>query len=262
MFVSSRHHSRFFCSNFLRLIGIFFVVGGIGIGSLYALYWMPQMTSVSVVFYGSPLLDVSYLQTAFFAEQMRSSFLRFLGPDSLVFWLFRDRDAIVLSSVPRVASLTTAFDIFDRRLMITVAERSFEHAWCRSEEECYAFDAHGVLYASTPTLKGSLILKVFDSYAPPPVLGTPFIKNTLSRERFFEVLRVLADGGYHVVSARIRDPHVHEWEVHLEGGPTLFFSFNFVPANLPFIVNDVFSRLRFDELSSIDLRVPHKMYYQ
>jgi hypothetical protein len=134
--------------------------------------------------------------------------------------------------------------------------------WCLAGGDCYAFDREGIAFGRAPETYGTLITKVSDVRTAALAPGEAVLATSEWRARILETLEII--GALHL-SPRIitvREEALREWDVALVEGPTLKFSFSFVPERLEDALASLSRRGDFRALTYLDFRVPDRLYYK
>lgn len=200
----------------------------------------------------------------------KNSFMAFLGPDNLVFWfLLIRRDFDYSRELPHVEDLKISIEPRERRVSLKINEREPFGVWCFSDQEdsvehknCYAFDKSGILFAESPEVYGSLILRVNDESKRVPVMGSVALPE---EDWFFDIIKtkeLIEEAGLSVRVVKINKSYLKEWSVESHHGTELRFSFNFIPNNLPRVLSSFSEEIRIEDVRYVDLRVPGRIYYR
>lgn len=271
---------------FLVWSGVAVLVGGAAVGVIHLLVVGGTFTA-SFVFPEMKLVSSAELFKELVAQRMvEHPFLRLLGADNVLFWRGSEPVHLLAALSPVVADISTDVWLTGKRVSFTVTERPIVGVWCLptaqnglpegtavpestttpavmgEDQACYGFDSDGVLFTSVPDVSGALILKVTDENRDHRILGQRVLPKQEWYERFARALRVVRENGGVVVSARVREFGLHEWEATLSEGVTLVFSFDFVPEDLGSVLRSLEERLKFESLSYIDFRIPNRIYYK
>ncbi|MCL4404117.1 hypothetical protein M1432_02135 [Patescibacteria group bacterium] len=186
----------------------------------------------------------------------------FLGPQNILYWQFR-RAADAPLALPLVASLNVQTDLWARTVAVAATDRTLWSVVCEDGgARCYAIDGSGIVFAQVPDTQGVLILKITDQSGRTFVLGEPFLPSSAWIANLTATLRALQTGGYPVAGVTIDDLSTGEWHASLAAGPTMDFSFNFVPAGFQAVLAGLRSQVDLSKVTDIDFSVPQRIYYK
>jgi hypothetical protein len=187
-----------------------------------------------------------------------------LSDDNILFWALGKKEEFI-ENLPVVAKLHLKTIFASREVVIETEERNMFGVWCpkpqSSEEACYAFDNDGIIFSNLPQLEGMLILKIEDQNNRVPVLGKSFLKPEWFKN-IITAYNILEKKGWSVKQLVIRDLSLKEWEAKLVAGPTLYFSFNFIPADFEKLTARLSEKINLAGLKYLDFRVPSRIYYK
>ncbi|MEK7513098.1 MAG: hypothetical protein AAB601_02765 [Patescibacteria group bacterium] len=234
------------------------------------------------------------------ANRMKQGGLaRFIGPDNYLFWRTRSRNDLFPLTVPAVATISTAADFGRREVGVDVTERILAGVWCvpraddgldgrrlagavetgmriatttatstlpevsvSPREQCYAFDDNGILFAEAPNMHGVLVFLVHDTNASRWALGQRVLPDESWYRRLRETVSILTEHIGPPVAVVVRDTILKEWEAQTASGARFYFSFDFVPENIPGVLRALAERMPLRDLSYVDFRVPNRVYYK
>lgn len=191
-----------------------------------------------------------------------------LGTDHLFVWDGMDGEEVKLLLGNAMYRVTPELSWKDRTVTVSATKQELWGVWCaevlatRDPGGCYGFDRDGVLVAAVPRTSGSLILTVHDASGSPRVLGQRVVPDEAWMGRLSETLRAVEGAGERVTRVTVREQSLHEWTASLASGPTVEFSFDFVPEKLTETIRKLGAEVPFGTLSRIDFRVPGRLYYR
>ncbi|MDO8469783.1 MAG: hypothetical protein Q7S84_02045 [bacterium] len=210
----------------------------------------------------------------------KSPVLAVLGPDHLFVWMGADNAEVRVRVDTMLIAATSKLLFWDRRVTITATVRTIAGVWCAAStstspsagtaNNCFGFDEEGILLAQVPRTEGSLILVITDESGTQRVLGQRIMPNPAWVGRMDETLQAITESGEQVLRVMIREQGLHEWEATLAStklstgtsGPTLLFSFDFVPQDLAATLRKLKTEVLFEKLTTIDFRIPGRLYYR
>ncbi len=233
------------------------VAGGIG----YALFTTGALVVQEVKIEGVQLADhgkvrMEIVRAASFPPRA------WLGEHATLFWLFLNPSEEFLSAFPMFREVTVRVDLFSRVVTIRAEERELYGVWCLSGGSCYAFDREGVVFGKAPATSGTLVTKVMDARDGTFSPGNVVLADPLWRERLLGTLEVIHEVRLTPRVIMVREDMLREWEVALVEGPTLKFSFDFIPERLEDALTSLSRRGDFRALTYLDFRVPDRLYYK
>jgi hypothetical protein len=191
-----------------------------------------------------------------------------LGADHLLVWKGMDGEEVKLLLGSAVYLVTPELSWKDRTVTVSATRQEFWGVWCaevpttQGAGKCYGFDKNGILVAAAPRTSGSLILTVHDASGNPRVLGQRVVPDEVWMGRLSETLRAIEGASERVTRVMVREQSLHEWTASLASGPTLEFSFDFVPEKLTETIRKLGKEVPFGTLSRVDFRVPGRLYYR
>lgn len=233
---------------FLCLLGTF----------LYFFYWSPTLRVSEFLINGTK--DTEKVQTAIlnYFEKTKS----FLSPasDRIVFWISRNGEIQSPSFLPSASLIRLTSDFTQKRVTVDITPRVMSGVWCAANQ-CFVFDANGILFQESPDVSGSLILKIRDENNTPVSLGS----SVLSQEEFESMKRAIASlqkNNIPISEIVIQNRELKEWSTIAPNGFSVKFSFNTIPDDLDSVFKGVFERTSMDKLTYIDLRVQNRVYFK
>lgn len=191
-----------------------------------------------------------------------------LGPDNILFWMFRGSEPERIDAIPLVAHLSFTPRLFTRAVEVTVEERKLFGVWCAADPvssvipPCYGFDREGIAFSEVPWVNGNLILRVHDGNPRPLVLGFPVLPRPLWMKNFFDTVEVFSEERLPVMEFTMKPFALREWSATLASGTAVYFSLDFVPENLAAILESFKVKPDFGMLTYLDLRVPNRVYFR
>ncbi len=186
-----------------------------------------------------------------------------LGTDHILFWYPSREIKRLLAAHPEFQSIHIEARPILRHVSIEVTEKEVRGIWCGGKEsKCYLFDKEGTIFKEAPETSGSLILKVNDESEEVLVLGERAMKGQSQIGNILESVTQIEKGGSEVVRIRVKERKLHEWELMTRDGVTMKFSTEFVPQDLERIINEMQEKIKKEKISSLDFRIPSKIYYK
>lgn len=194
----------------------------------------------------------------------KSPALATLGPDHLFMWMGADDSGVRVRVDNTLIVAASRISVWERLVTITATARAIAGVWCPTNQAavCYGFDEDGVLLAQVPRTEGSLILVITDESGASRVLGQRIMPNPDWVGRLRETLGAVRESGEQAARIAVREQGLHEWVVTLISGPEALFSFDFVPQDLAAALRKLKLEVSFDKVSSVDFRVPGRLYYR
>ena len=249
----------------------------IGAGA-YLAFAEGALTVAEIRVEGVRLVDHEKVKAAL-AEAVNRPPRSWFGSDLTPFWLFLDPSESFLASFPMFRAVEVETDLFARDVVIRADERELYGVWCLIKtaepsgmrdagegigtgEQCYAFDRDGVAFWSAPATQGTLITKVADARSAAFQPGEAVLSDAEWRSRMLETLAILDTLRLTPRLITVREETLREWEVALVEGPTLKFSFTFVPPGLEGALAVLSRRGDFRALTYLDFRVSDRLYYK
>lgn len=230
-------------------------------GGTYALVETDALIVQEVRVEGVRLADHEKVKEALAAAAMRPP-RSWFGEQLTPFWLFLGAPKSFLAAFPMFRDVTVRTDVFSRTVTIRAEERELYGVWCRSGGDCYAFDREGIVFGEAPDTRGTLIARVMDARTEPLVNGEAVLTDAGWRGRILETLAVIHALKLTPRTITVHEDALREWEVALAEGPTLRFSFTFVPERLEDALASLSRRGDFRTLTYLDFRVPDRLYYK
>lgn len=230
-------------------------------GGIYGLIKVDAFFVKEVYVEGVRLADHEKMKEALVAAVMRPP-RSWVAEDITLFWLFLDPPEVFLAAFPMFRDVTVATDLFAREVVIRVEERELYGVWCLAGGDCYAFDRDGMTFGRAPQTVGTLITKVSDIRTKAFWPGEAVLATPEWRARMFSTLRIIDTLHLSHRMVTVRDEALREWDVALAEGPTLRFSFAFVPERLEDALTSLSRRGDFRTLTHLDFRVPDRLYYK
>lgn len=238
----------------------FFIAAFIGIAYmvLYSGLFTVKQFSVSGETSLSPDTIIAKLSEVKLSDALHA----WLGPQNVLFWFLGDQAAGNTRTLPGLATISLATNIFKRDVMIRVESRELSGVWCVMEHECYGFDTDGVLFTRVPDASGALILKIDDTNHRPVVLGANPLPRSEWLANILSAVGSMKRSMLAVRAIRIRDSSLEEWEAELSSGTLLYFSLHFTPSNLDRVFASIGEKVSLNRVAYLDFRVPNKIYYK
>jgi hypothetical protein len=183
-------------------------------------------------------------------SRQRSVLFRFLGDRNMIAWGGNEKD--FLEANPDVKEMHIEKEYFKHAIVINVIGREKFGAWCHqgtgstqdmsnasstadavswgdSSEECYWFDADGVLFAKAPLIRSELFNRVFDSTGRSLAL-----RDTIVPDRLFQnltrIFKVLEAAQINTKTVFLSDLALEQVEADSVSDPRVIFSLRFDPA--------------------------------
>lgn len=202
------------------------------------------------------------LISALSIQMLTTSWRGWLGPHNILFWEFGPTPER-LERFPEVRHVGVVSHFFSRKVGITIEKRTPYGVVCEAPETgCFLVDDEGILFAPAPETEGTLILRIDDTNNRIPILGRSFLPDSLWIQNVFLTLRTLKESGFIPLKVTINDLSLRAWSVKVAQGPTFLFSLSFSPENLNSILRSLSVKLDFSKVTTVDLQIPNRIYYQ
>lgn len=253
-----RSRRRAFFVAALWVLGALVLAGGAGYALIATEVLAVREVRVEGVRLAKPDRVRAALEDALGAQTVRSWF----RPDLLPFWFFATPPPSFLESFPMFRDADIEVRLATRTVVVRVSERELYGVWCREGTVCYAFDREGVVFGAAPSTSGALVTKVEDTRKGALAPGDAVLTNPEWRDRLIATLDVLRALRLTPRAITVREEKLREWEVALAEGPTLRFSFTFVPDRLEEALAALSRRADFHSLTYLDFRVRDRLYYK
>jgi len=227
---------------------------------LKLIFTLPQVNNVKFVFENySPYneLVATQLKNKMLEEKWRA----ILGPQNVFFWMF-GKHPLQLNTLPFVKNLSWETNLLKNTVNFNFTLRKAFGVICENDLSCYVFDENGVIFEKAPDVFGSLVLKVNDKTGKKFILGEKILPFEKWIQNFKEIVIFLKNAGFGIKEISFSNINEEIWEVKIGEGPTLIFSFNFVPENLPYIFTNLSSKINYSKVTYIDFSVPQRIYYK
>ena len=224
----------------------------------YLYYWSPLFGVKDFLVYGTT--ETKEAKDAIMRYAALSD--SFLSPknDRIFYWVSRDGEMTSPSFLPSALSIDLKTDVEKRTVTVQVVGRVMNGVWC-SMGNCFVFDGNGILFAESPDVSGSLILKIRDENNEPVSLGT----SVLTREEFESIkhaIESIQKNNIPISEIVIQNRELREWATVAPNGFSVRFSFDSMPDDLDSVFQGVFERTKLEKLTYIDLRVPNRVYFK
>ncbi len=207
-------------------------------------------------------IENKYILSAVTNQMLQSRLRALLGPRNILFWGLGGKPSEP-QNLPEIANVSISANLFGRNVSIDATPRVPFGVICESTStNCFVFDQKGVVFSSSPDVKGPLILKVNDMTGRNIVLGQNILPESVWRDNFFGILQSLKNASFTAANISFDDFSSREWSVNLLNGPVFYFSFDSTPDNLSYILANLSARLDFKKATYIDFRVPGRIYYK
>lgn len=253
----ARARRRIFFKVFLGWVLVVVLLGG----GIYLMFTTGALAVAEVRVEGVRLADHEKVKAAL-AEAAAYPPRSWLPEDFTLFWLFLNPPEAFRASFPMFRDVKVTTNLFAREVVIRAEERELYGVWCLAGGDCYAFDREGIAFGKAPETSGTLITKVSDVRAAALAPGEVVLPNAEWRGRMLETLAVLDALRLSPRTITVREEALREWEVALAEGPTLKFSFAFMPERLEDALATLSRRGDFRALTYLDFRVPDRLYYK
>ncbi len=196
-------------------------------------------------------------------------FSAMLGWGNMLAW----PDAIptsTLAMAPQIAGITVTKDYFAHTVTLAVTERQPFGIWCfvpggpgadGAGEQCYWFDAQGIMFERALATQGNIIFMVNDYSQKDRGLGSAVLPPEFD-QNFISIMNVLKATGLGVKEIDLNDLSLEEVDVRTAVGPTLEFSLRF-PADeyLP-VLQSLIAQPGFAKLQYVDCRTEDRVFYK
>ncbi len=201
---------------------------------------------------------LSYLEKDMMRNKLRAVF----GPENILFWSLGHKPNY-LYDLPSVKNLNVGLNLFRRTISIEASPRTPYGVVCEATStSCFVFDDQGVIFSSSPSVQGPLILSINDFTGRHFILGESILPDKSWFENLINTLKIMKQNDFSVSEIDIDDLSLREWRIKTMTGPDFYFSFNFIPDNLSYILSNLSSRMNFSKISYVDFRVPERIYYK
>ncbi|MDI6734136.1 MAG: hypothetical protein QMD50_01415 [Patescibacteria group bacterium] len=254
-----KKHSRIFY--FYGFLGFLFCFVLAGVGLFYFIvnsnFFKVKEINISDV----RLISKDQILTAVISKKVSTGWRAWLGPDNILFWLGREPVGLD-ESLAILADLSLAVNLRQKKVSITVEERDFVGVWCGSGGRCFAFDETGIVFSLAPKTSGNLILTIQDENEREMNLGQRVLPDPLWFKNMTIILSALKEAQFLPADVLIKNYELKEWEVKSHLGPSFYFSFAFVPGDLPVVLKNLAGRINFSKISYLDFRVSNRIFYK
>ena len=183
-------------------------------------------------------------------SSQHSFVFRFLGARNMIAWGGNEKD--FLEANPSIKEMRIDKDYFKHAIVVTIVGREKFGVWCHQGarstqdpenasstteaipagdnfEECYWFDADGVLFSKAPLIKSELFKRVFDSTGRSlalrdKIMPDPLFKNLIRIFKLLEVAQI------NTKTVSLSDLALEQVEADSVSDPHLIFSLQFDPS--------------------------------
>jgi hypothetical protein len=211
------------------------------------------------------------------------SFLfRFLGARNMIAWGGNEKE--FLEANPDIKEMHIEKEYFKHAIAINVVGREKFGAWCHqggetiehpgsasgtvdvvltgdSSEECYWFDADGVLFAKAPLVRSELFNRVFDSTGRSLTL-----RDTIMPDRLFKnltrIFRLLEVARLNTKTVSLSDLALEEVAADSVSDPRVIFSLRFDPSFSLSAIDALKKSGEWKRLQYVNVTVENKVAYK
>ena len=248
---------------FFYLILIVLFVSGFVIAILYFMLFSDFFKVKSTEVSGLRTVSKDELLANIKSHLISSGIIRsLLGPDNILFWRINSGKIDFNNVVPKISSVFIDASLKSRNIVISAEEREVYGIWCVSDNECYAFDKNGIIFSRAPVPEGILLTRVENLNIRQPVFGSALLPKEDWTRNFFNTFDSIRKNNIPISKTIIKDYALREWEAVSPVGFSMYFSFNFIPDNLDFVLQNISSRVDFKNLLYIDFRIPNRLFYK
>lgn len=228
-------------------------------GAVFAIFRSSFFRIATVEVLGSPRIEE--IKNVFIAELNKNSFLRFWGPENLLFW---SKNAIKEkpSSLFWISDFNLKRDWRLKKVFIEVKERQPSLIGCSGlPPRCYWLSAEGIVLAEAPSAEGFLVPQIFIESEQSLIIGDLFLASADLLRNTLEIIRNLSDFTFIPSRFVVKNLDFQELEVETNG-PKLYFSLRLNPQNVIRILNDLAVNVNFSKLNYLDLRTENRIFYK
>ncbi|MFH1193180.1 MAG: hypothetical protein V1656_02590 [Candidatus Jorgensenbacteria bacterium] len=243
-------------------VGFFSLFVLLAAGAGYTVLFSGLFDVQAVEVRGGETFPREQLLAALSARLTDSTIRGLAGPGNILFWMFRGSEPKLLYTASFAAEVTMASRPWERKVEVTVKKPELFGIWCAVEKQCYGFDDVGMLMGEAPAAEGALIPNVSDESSRSLAAGQPALPNPQWVKNLLETIAALKAQKLPIAEFIVKPLALHEWWARLASGTLIYFSFDFVPENLPAILENFRTKPDFTKLSYLDLRVPNRVYYR
>ncbi len=221
-----------------------------------------ELNVSSVKFLNQTNVSNSSLMSRLENQMLTNKLRALLGPGNILFWSLGQKPSS-LGSLPEIKKLNVNADLMGRTVSIEATPRTPFGVICEATStDCFVFDKSGIIFAPSPDVQGPLILKINDFTSRHLILGEDVLPEANWFNNFLNTVNILKLNNFAISEIDFSDLSLREWQVHFVNAPTFYFSFDFVPDNLGYILSNLSSRMDFSKVSYVDFRVPDRIYYK
>ena len=239
---------------------VMFLAGLAIIGLLYVLVYSTALQMKEVVIEGNKLVPENEIWSGVMGEMIREHRWKSLfGPNHKAFWVF-GKTPDIQRLIPNIKTIELEKELGKGRLVIHIKERKVEGVWCFGEINCYVFDEEGILFARSPDVSGTFIIKIQDDSTSYARLNTKIVEDA----EFQNIKTTIEDAekaGFHARKVTIKSEK-EEWWMETIGGTLILFNIKFKPKGFVEVIKTFLKKNSSSRPSQIDFRVPDKAYYK
>ncbi len=226
-----------------------------------AISW--QGLAVSSISVSNPTtLPDAAIVTALRNEMLQSKLRAVIGPGNILFWGLGAKPAS-LETLPELRSVTVDSNLFKKTVSINAIPRSPFGVICEATTTtCFTFDDNGIIFSASPDVEGPLILKVNDMTGRNLILGETILPQASWFKNFMSVIQGFSAAHLAIKEVDFNDLSLREWQVVPLQGPVFYFSFDFAPDNLGYLLSTLAERMNFAKTTYVDFRVLDRIYYK
>lgn len=259
------HETR---KNKKRRIKIWIIISSISVFFLLLVFLMKAAVSwrglniAGINFVNETNVSNSNLLSYLEKNMIRNKLRAYLGPENILFWSLGHKPAS-LYDLPSIKSLNVESNLFSRTISVEASPRVPYGVICESTStSCYVFDDQGIIFSSSPSVQGPLILNINDFTGRHFILGENILPEGQWFNNLINTLNIMKQNNFTVSEIDFNDLSLREWQIKTMNGPEFYFSFNFIPDNLSYVLSNLSSRMNFSKISYVDFRVPERIYYK
>jgi hypothetical protein len=227
----------------------------------FAISW--QGLEVSSISVSNPTaVPNATIITALRNEMLESRLRAVIGPGNILFWGLGVKPSS-LSVLPELRSVMVDSNLLKKTVSIDAVPRVPFGVICQATTTtCFTFDNSGVIFSASPDVEGPLILKVNDMTGRNLILGETILPQASWFKNFMSVIQGFSSAHLAIKEVDFNDFSLREWQVVPLQGPIFYFSFDFAPDNLGYLLTTLTQRMNFAKTTYVDFRVLDRIYYK
>lgn len=250
-------------ARFAVIAGLLVLAGLIAYGVHYVSY-LPRLNVGLINITGTESLDSSLVQS-YIDSQLHDGSYHFLSRSNIFLYPKRVIEQGIVASFPRVKSARLSRERLSQTLNVAIEERKAFARWCASQDDCYALDEAGYIFAAESASSTTDFVEpyTFTGDLTGEPIGQTFIPGHMPG--LLALLRIIQQqSGF--LPAGIAIESVQDITIHFAQGFDLKASFGQDAAalarNLQLVLSSQALSGKQDQLEYIDLRFGNRVYYK